>query len=193
MITYYSRNWIRLLGVIALITLILSGCGEEEFDSASWSKRGKEALDPFKMRLMDALKEGMEDGPEIAIEVCQLVAPEIADEVSSAGVKIGRTSHKLRNESNAPRNWMRPLLERYVAKPEYTEPEVVKLEDGAVGYVEPIFIKRMCLACHGSTLSPDVASRISEHYPGDQARNFAEGDFRGLFWVEFREVEGDSN
>jgi hypothetical protein len=38
-----------------------------------------------------------------------------------------------------------------------------------------------------------MASLIDEHYPGDQARNFVEGDFRGIFWVEFREVEGDSN
>jgi hypothetical protein len=181
------------MGVIALIPLILSGGGGEEFDRTAWVERGQEALSPFKTKLMGALSKSLKDGPQAAIEVCQLVAPKIADEMSSAGVEIGRTSHKLRNERNAPREWMRPLLESYVAAPGKTEPEVVRLEDGAVGYVEPIFIKGMCLACHGSALSPDVASRIDERYPRDQARNFEKGDFRGMFWVEFSEVERDSN
>jgi len=182
-----------LAGFLALITINLFGCAGEEFDRAVWIDRGRDVLSPFKMRLMGALREGLEDGPEAAIDVCQLVAPEIADEVSSAGVKLGRTSHKLRNERNAPREWMQPLLDGYVATPGNAEPEVVLLEDGAVGYVEPIYVKRMCLGCHGSALSAGVASRIDEHYPRDQARNFEEGDFRGLFWVEFREVEGESN
>jgi hypothetical protein len=193
MITGKSRHYMSLLGVIALTTLILSGCAEEEFDRAAWLGRGNEELGPFKMKLMSALKEGLEDGPDAAIDVCQLVAPEIAAEVSAAGVEIGRTSHKLRNEHNAPREWMLPLLDRYVSTPGKTDPEVVQLEGGAVGYVEPIFVKRMCLACHGSALSPDVASRIDEHYPGDQARDFEKGDLRGLFWVEFREVKEDSH
>ncbi len=193
MITQGFRHRLRPMGIIGLITLILSGYGGEEFDRAIWVERGKETLKPFKMRLMGALKEGMENGPEAAIEVCQIVAPEIANEVSSAGVEIGRTSHKLRNERNAPREWMRPLLEGYLATPGNTEPEVVRFENGSVGYVEPIFIKQMCLACHGSALSPDVASRIDEHYPRDQARDFEEGDFRGMFWVEFSEVKRNSN
>jgi hypothetical protein len=56
-----------------------------------------------------------------------------------------------------------------------------------VGYVEPIFVKPMCLPCHGSDIPDGVAARLDEHYPTDEARGFAEGDFRGLFWVEFRE------
>jgi hypothetical protein len=88
---------------------------------------------------------------------------------------------------------MQPLLDGYVATPGKTEPEVVQLKDGGVGYVEPIFVKRMCLACHGSAISPGVVSLIEDYYPRDQARDFKEGDFRGLFWVEFRVVEGKPN
>jgi hypothetical protein len=84
-------------------------------------------------------------------------------------------------------------LDGYSRTPGKTEPEIVQLEDGGVGYVEPIYVKRICLACHGSALSPSVASRIDEHYPQDEARGFKEGDFRGLFWVEFRELEKDSD
>ncbi len=141
---------------------------------------------------MGALTEALQDGPEEAIEVCAVVAPEIAAEISSAEVKVGRTSHKLRNPENAPANWMEPLLTRYAAAPGEIGPDVVRLENGGVGYVEPIYVKTPCLACHGSELSPAVSSRIAEHYPHDDARGFAEGDFRGLFWVEFREERVDA-
>jgi hypothetical protein len=61
----------------------------------------------------------------------------------------------------------------------------VELSDTRLGYVEPIFLQPVCLTCHGETLAPDVASRIEELYPDDQATGFAVGDFRGLFWVEY--------
>jgi hypothetical protein len=53
------------------------------------------------------------------------------------------------------------------------------------GYVEPIGIKPLCLACHGEALAPDVAARIGELYPKDRATGFTEGDLRGVFWVEY--------
>ena len=193
MTAHTSRHRLSLTVVFALITFSLFGCAGEEFDRVAWIERGENALSPFKTGLMGALMEGLKDGPESAIEVCQLVAPEIADEVSPVGIELGRTSHKLRSEHNAPSEWIQPLLDGYVATPTKTAPEVVQLEDGGVGYVEPIFVKRMCLACHGSALSSGVASRIDEHYPRDQARDFEEGDFRGLFWVAFSEVKVESN
>jgi hypothetical protein len=138
---------------------------------------------------MGALAEGLEKGPATAIEVCQVLAPEIAADLGSAAVEIGRTSHKLRNRANAPREWVRPLLDRYERARGEPEPEIVRLEDGKIGYVEPIFVKPMCLTCHGGDLSPDVAARIDTLYPDDRARGFKEGDFRGLFWIEFRRPE----
>ena len=117
---------------------------------------------------------------------------EIAGEICSAEVEVGRTSHKLRNEENAPREWIKPLLKTYATTPSKSEPEVVQLDHGGVGYVEPIFVKPMCLTCHGSDIAPSVASRIDEQYPEDKARHFKVGDFRGLFWVEFKEAQAKS-
>ena len=61
----------------------------------------------------------------------------------------------------------------------------VPLPDNRWGYVEPITVQPLCLACHGSEIVPDVADRISELYPEDRATGFAVGDLRGVFWVEF--------
>ena len=136
---------------------------------------------------MAALSAGMEQGPDAAIEVCKIQAPAIALSVSSESVKIGRTTHKLRNPENAPKAWMQPLLESYLANPEQQEPMVVQIDKDTFGYVEPIFVKGKCLNCHGSELKPAVTAQLKKMYPGDQATGFAEGDFRGLFWVQMKQ------
>ncbi len=183
------RHVIFLLSIIGLIVCGSSGCRDESIDREAWITRGEATLKPFKQKLMGALMEGLKDGPEGAIDVCRVLAPEIAEEVSSPEIQVGRTSHRLRNERNAPREWIRPLLDEYVVNPDKLDPEVVRIDEDRVGYVEPIHVKTMCLGCHGSDLSPSIAARIDENYPGDQARGFEDGDFRGLFWVEFSGIE----
>jgi hypothetical protein len=173
-----SRYYFGVAVIAGLITFSLCGCGKEKVDREIWIERGERALSPFKKRLMADLVQGLKEGPEAAIKVCQLVAPEIALEVSSPGVQVGRTSHKLRNRHNAPRKWMQSLLDEYVKMSGKTEPEVVELSDGRIGYVEPIYVKQMCLPCHGRNLSPEVVSLLDEHYPQDEARGFEEGNFR---------------
>jgi hypothetical protein len=187
------RYFFSFAVVAGLISSCVVGRGGNEIDHATWTERGKTTLAPFKEKLMGALKQSLEEGPVAAIDVCQFVAPEIAQETGSLGVRVGRTSHKLRNERNAPSEWIQPLLDGYLRTPGKMEPKIVQFEDGGVGYVEPIYVKRICLPCHGSALSPSVASRIAEHYPRDEAQGFEEGDFRGLFWVEFREMERESD
>lgn len=166
--------------------MAVTGCGKKELDRAAWIERGGSTLAPFKKKLMGALEEGLEEGPEEAIEVCQILAPQIAEELGCAAVELGRTSHKLRNTDNAPRDWVRPLLQAYADAPGKTEPEVVGLQGGGVGYVEPIRMQALCLTCHGSEVPTGVETRLMDLYPGDQARGFEDGEFRGLFWVEFK-------
>ena len=45
----------------------------------------------------------------------------------------------------------------------------------------------LCLTCHGESLQPEIATRINESYPEDEAAGFKTGDLRGVFWVEFPE------
>jgi hypothetical protein len=185
--TFIQRWSFRLFVIISVYAFCMPGCAKDQIDHEFWTERARAELKPFKQRLMGALTESLRDGPETTIDVCRVLAPAIAGEISSAGVEVGRTSHKLRNDRNAPREWVKPLLNAYVTSPNKSGPEIVRLEHGGIGYVEPIFVKPMCLVCHGSAITPSVASRIEEHYPKDAARNFEAGDFRGLFWVEFKE------
>ena len=147
--------------------------------------RGAELLKPFKNELQGALRAGLSQGPDEAIGVCKTRAPEIAESLSTDGVRMGRTSHKLRNPSNTAPEWVGPILEAYLSDPASRHPREIALPEGRFGYAEPIMIKTVCLACHGENVAPEVASRIAEHYPNDRATGFKNGDFRGLFWVEY--------
>jgi hypothetical protein len=169
--------------ITAVIVAVVTACsgGGSEVDPAD-VYRAQAALQPFKKELKGALLEGLEDGPQGAILVCKSAAPAIAARQSSDGVQMGRTSHKLRNSDNVPSAWIEPLLSVYEAGSDDPYRAAV-LDGGRIGYVEPIYVQKPCLMCHGKTLAPAVASQIAAEYPGDRATGFEEGDFRGLFWV----------
>ncbi len=98
-------------------------------------------------------------------------------------MKVGRTSDRLRNQVNAAPTWVSPLLESYRAT-KGGEPRVVAVDPQRLGYVEPIMVQPMCLACHGKAVAPNVAATLRARYPGDRAVGYEAGDFRGLMWVE---------
>lgn len=165
-----------------ITTLVLATATAAPADDAA---RGAALLAPFKAQLQQALQEGLQRGPAAAIGACRVEAPRIAAALSRDGVRIGRTSHKLRNPANAGPAWARPVLDDYLAKPADRAGRVVGVSEGRVGYVEPIVTQAPCLLCHGQTIAPDVAATIAELYPADRAVGFREGDLRGVFWVEF--------
>jgi len=147
--------------------------------------RGAELLNPLKSNLKQALLAGLEKRPENAITVCKEQAPAIANALSTDGVKVGRTSHLLRNQENTSPDWVTAVLEGYLTEGSDRAPTVVALAEERVGYVEPIMIKPLCLTCHGEALAPDLAAQIKEDYPHDEATGFEVGDLRGVYWAEF--------
>jgi len=165
----------------AALICILAGCTQATTDPEA---EGAALLAPFKQDLKSALVKGLESGPVAAISACNFDAPLIAGDLSVDGVVMGRSSHKLRNPLNVAPTWAAPLLEAYAAGTQ-GGPVAVELAEGRFGYIEPIVIQPMCLNCHGTELHPDVATTIDELYPDDQATGFSDGDFRGVFWVEF--------
>jgi hypothetical protein len=177
-----SSKAMRLAGAMAVLPLLFLLTGTLSRDLAD---RGSSYLKPFKMQLKAALVEGMQSGPVNAVDVCNVRAPEIGDEVTGSDVTMGRTSHRLRNPDNAPLPWVEPLLANYLANPGETGSMLVEVGPDRIGYVEPIYIGSVCLVCHGTEIPDDVARRLADLYPEDRATGFREGDFRGLFWVEF--------
>lgn len=132
----------------------------------------------LKGRLMEVIGS---EGPATAIPVCSKEAPQIADLVSQEhGLKIGRTSFRLRNTDNAPPTWATQLVADRVAEP------TCLTQEGKLAALLPIRIQVPCLICHGSedTIPPSVKDALSEHYPKDQSTGFQVGDLWGWFYVE---------
>ncbi len=166
--------------LLSLLLLFLAAAA-----SADDAERGASLLLPFKQSMKAALMEGLVDGPPAAIDACRIKAPEIAARLSSEGVRMGRSSHRLRNPANASPAWITGVLERYLTDPADRGPVVVELGDDRLGYIEPIVAQPMCLACHGTSIAEPVQVAIDALYPDDKATGFEAGDLRGVFWVEF--------
>lgn len=176
---------------IALIALIVVA-GVSLADEPS-KARGATLLTPFKHDLKQALVEGLEGGAINAISACNVQAPAIAAALSSDGTRIGRTSHRLRNPANTAPDWVNTVLNGYLSDDANRTPVIITLPNERTGYVEPIAMQTLCVACHGDVLAPDVASRIKELYPDDQATGFEVSDLRGVYWAEFNSQELDAD
>jgi hypothetical protein len=174
------------IGIAAIVLLLmLTGVGIPAIaDDAAVSQRGADYLAPFKKDLMAALRAGLAEGPGAAIDACRIEAPAIAARHSGDGVRVGRSSHRLRNPANTAPDWVSPTLSAWLESGT-REPVVIELDGERLGYVEPIIAKPLCLACHGEALAPAIAERIETLYPDDEATGFSAGDLRGVFWVEF--------
>lgn len=150
---------------------------------AAQKEQSLEAVKTMAGRLMGELTTALdEDGPDGAIEVCSMRAPEIAAMVSNEyGLLLGRTSQRLRNPSNLPPEWAAQLVDDEVAVPTW-----LVGPDGQIAGLLPIVTKAECGMCHGPVgeISPEVQAKLDDLYPNDAATGFAEGDLRGWIWVE---------
>jgi hypothetical protein len=162
----------------------------EPDDLSGQAKAAVQALaSSLKAELLAAIEAG---GATAAIEVCHSRAPAIAAEISEQqGLEVYRVSQRNRSPDNAPTDWQSTVLEDFEARLEAGEDpgslawqEVAGTEDGReYRFMKAIPTGGLCLQCHGSTIAPEVAARISELYPDDRATGFGPGDLRGAFVV----------
>ena len=131
-------------------------------------------------KLMQVLQE---KGPAAAIQVCSQEAPAIAHSVSKDhGLKIARTSLKIRNPKNTAPDW----AEQIIQESPPTEPQFFDIGQNHIGALLPIKLQSTCLLCHGprEMILDEVKTELAKLYPKDQATGYQEGDLRGWFWVD---------
>lgn len=154
---------------------------------ASPEADAKTAVAAFKKSLLQTLTQAMQQSPEAAIDVCHAQAPALAKAASSAHVTVGRSAFKLRNPANAPRPWVEKVMRELSGEQAgSTASRTVALPGGVTGYAEPLFVGPQCLGCHGTALAPEVKAKLDALYPGDTARGFEPGAFRGVVWAEVK-------
>ncbi|MCU0864554.1 MAG: DUF3365 domain-containing protein [Planctomycetes bacterium] len=133
-------------------------------------------------RLLGELTKAIDThGTRAAISVCKVRAPELAAEVAAEhGVRLGRTSHRLRSPDNRPPGWAKTALGGDDAPKFFAGPA------GEFGVLQPILLQPMCVQCHGQPdqLAEGVTEALQRLYPDDRATGFAAGERRGWFWIE---------
>jgi cytochrome c553 len=157
-------------------------------------EEGKSVIKAFMGDLKNELKKGMkEGGPVKTIQVCNTVAPHLAEAHSQmSGWQVARTSLKVRNPDNAPDAWEMAVLEEFEKRKaagedpmKLVKAEVVE-EDGRQVFrmMKAIPTAEVCTKCHGSELAKPVTAKLDELYPEDKARGFKVGDLRGAFTLK---------
>ncbi len=145
----------------------------------------------LKQNLVKNLSEKIKkDGVVEAIPFCHANVKSIGksavgDRLSK--YQVGRTSHKIRNPENAPKEWMQNYLVNFSGKTPKNAPSkyiVHRLKNDKRVYLEPLYVQAKCLVCHGQAVSAPVSSKIKVLYPKDQATGFKLNEFRGFIWVK---------
>jgi len=182
-----KRDLIALL-IAGLIPITCAG-----FDEAGELHQARKATAEFGGALKAELMAAMQSGGALnAIDVCNIRAVEISDEVSLAtGMNLSRVSQRNRNPDNAPNDWQTAVLMDFESRKQAGEAadslswhEVASTGAGQeFRFMKAIPTGGLCLQCHGTAIAPPVAEKLAELYPGDKATGFEQGDLRGAFVI----------
>jgi hypothetical protein len=150
--------------------------------------RAEAALQTLQKKVQPRLGKAMADGgPAAAIAICRDESPRLeAETAAESGLRLGRTSDRLRNPGHGAPAWATAQV-RAAAGKKAAEVKGLAMDLGdRVGVLLPIAAGPLCLRCHGpaDTLAPEVREQLGRSYPADAAVGYAAGDHRGFFWAE---------
>ena len=162
-------------------------------ETAEYVAKGKKIAKASFVVLSGQLKMAMAaGGPPKAVQFCSIQAVPIVDSLMVLHkANIRRTSDRLRSWANKPSANETAQLMAYkdqIAKNQALKPVVMPLKDGKIQFFAPIKMKAVCLKCHGTvgeSMKEDHYKVIKELYPDDQAIGYKEGDFRGIWSIQF--------
>lgn len=176
------------LGALLLVVGVAALAQDDARVSAD-AERAQAAMNDLGSRLKTALVAKMQaEGQVASVGFCHEEAPLIAAAVSAEhGLKVGRTAVRYRSPANAPTPWQEAVLAGFVEEAKEKSAgslSWVSREGEVYRQARSIATEAACLTCHGSNIAEPVRAAIAATYPDDQATGFAEGDLRGMFWVE---------
>jgi len=152
------------------------------------AKRAQQAFGEFQTALIKRMNEELaRGGPLAAISVYRDEAAHLAANIGrDYGIRIGRTSFRLRNPHNAPPQWAAPYVTESYARDAKTSPTWVVDMGPTIGVIQPLDTQETCTLCHGpqDKLPSAVVNAIRASYPGDRATGFTAGQVRGWIWAE---------
>ena len=191
---------ILLFSIVIMLTVI-SCQSDEEKQQQAIMKEFTAVGDKIAMASFESLSGNLKaaastGGIANAIQFCNMNALPLTDSLSKTfNAKIKRSSLKLRNLGNQPDSLEAYMLDLYAQILKMKKPMVGKTlltNNNDVRYFAPIILKSQCLKCHG-VIGQDVKNEtyaiIKEHYPNDAAVDFKEGDLRGIWSINFGNID----
>ena len=177
------------LSFVFSATMLASAASIAEQTQEELLQESRQISQNFAKSLKGELKAAMKKGgPVNAIQVCNEKAINITETAGKEnGVKLSRSSLKLRNQDNAPEAWQKTVLEQFAERKSKGE-SAQKMEfsetievDGKkqFRYMKAMGIAKPCLHCHGEKALPAVEAKLTKLYPDDKARGYNIGDIRG--------------
>jgi cytochrome c553 len=184
----------KLSAVVLFASLLPLGAAIADEAMEANINEGKGIIKAFAGDLKDELKKGMkEGGPAKALQVCNTVAPHIAEAHSQMSLwNVARTSLKVRSTDNAPDAWETAVMKEFESRKAAGEDpmkllkaEVVEEQGRKVfRMMKAIPTAEVCTKCHGSEIDPKLEAKLNELYPEDKARGYKVGDLRGAFTLK---------
>ncbi len=181
-------TWIASL--FLLLTFFSGAAFAGETAALAKGKNAAGALTRALRERLEAAATGAD--PAGAFSACSYQAAALTGEIEMrSGVRLKRTSLRLRNPRNAPDDFEKAVLERFETLMRAGSPREEALEEvlfegkKAFRYVEPIYMASYCIACHGipAEMSAEIRAILRERYPRDQATDYRTGDLRGIVSV----------
>jgi len=179
--------------VLALFfALLTTDCRSEQVsDMESEVTAAKAAIMELAAALQSELKAAMQTGgPVVAIGVCNTQAMPITKKVAAEhGLHLSRVSLNNRNPANIPNEWQTVVLEDFQQQQAEGKgigslawSEIANVDgEKEFRFMKAIPTGAVCLACHGTELSPQISQVLADLYPMDRATGYQEGDIRGAF------------
>ena len=161
----------------------------------AWVGEARGVAGSVPPKLLAVLTEEVgKSGPEGAIAVCSVKAPEMAKTASDAsGWNIRRVSLKNRNPKAVPDAWERAALEEFDRRaaagesPAVLEKFAVVKEDGrdVYRYMKALPVQELCVSCHcpADRLSPATKAELAKRYPDDKGTGYLPGQIRGAMTI----------
>lgn len=192
----YERGCMTPAGRLLLLPLALLASDPERRDPRRYGASEVPAeLQPAVGRAQEGIRAAAceaerrfgEGDPDANASRCEGAGP-------VDGVKVGRTSARLRNPGNAPPRWARAYVEATDGQKASAVPVAVFDLGDRVGLLRPIEIRQRCLACHAAQdkLAEGTRAWLSRAYPRDRALGYELGDLRGFWWAEAPVEQGEA-
>ncbi|MEA3419493.1 MAG: DUF3365 domain-containing protein [Campylobacterota bacterium] len=182
------------LTTLILSTALLSSAALA--DNTAVKEEGVKYIKMLGGTLKSQLQEKMKEDPTgvAAATFCKDSADKITKEVNTKlpeYASVRRTALKLRNANNKADATDEKVMNAYVEAIEakkYDPNSAIKVveEGGTTRVYKPLLVQKVCLKCHGTSVSPEITKLIKEGYPDDKAIDLFEGDFRGVIVSEIK-------